>query len=133
MNRKFKFEKLIRDETPQIMESLGVTVHYHHMDEEEFSKALLLKLEEETLEVLEASSRQDLLEELADVVEVLNAILEANNITQQELEWVRNQKAKIKGSFDKRIYCTFVEADLNKNSHLITFTKDQKKYPEIFD
>ena len=81
------------------------------LDDITYKKALKDKLEEEAQEVMQASD-QELLEELADVQEVVDAILKAYGFTKQQLHQAQDEKRNTKGSFDKKIYIkSFTIAD----------------------
>jgi len=56
-------------------------------------------LGEELQEYFESQS----VEELADLVEVIYAILEHKNISLQELEVIRKQKVKERGAFKEKL------------------------------
>ena len=70
------------------------------MDEEEYVRELDRKLCEEVEEYRADGS----IEEMADVLEVLQAICIARGYTLQQLEEVRRKKAAERGGFKKRIY-----------------------------
>ena len=72
-------------------------------------KQLKAKLVEEVNEYLESES----IEELADIFEVINAILLNNNFTLTELEKVREEKAKNNGAFYEKYYLEKID---DKNS-----------------
>ena len=62
--------------------------------------ALKLKLIEEAFEVRDAGP-DDIVEELADVYEVLSALVQAAGVDVEDVEIVRASKAKKRGAFDK--------------------------------
>ncbi|MDY4809720.1 MAG: nucleoside triphosphate pyrophosphohydrolase, partial [Bulleidia sp.] len=70
------------------------------VDEEEYVRELDRKLCEEVEEYRADGS----IEEMADVLEVLQAICIARGYTLQQLEEVRRKKAAERGGFKKRIY-----------------------------
>jgi predicted house-cleaning noncanonical NTP pyrophosphatase (MazG superfamily) len=76
--------KLIRDRIPQIIEAGGRRPVTHVLDEASYHTALLAKLVEEAQEA-SAAAAEDLPAELADVVEVLQALTEAAGITWDQL------------------------------------------------
>ena len=89
--------KLVRDRIPEIIQEDGKTPI---MDEEEYVRELDRKLCEEAEEYRADGS----IEEMADVLEVLQAICIARGYTLQQLEEVRRKKAAERGGFKKRIY-----------------------------
>lgn len=95
-----KYNKLVRDKIPEIMVTNGAKPVTRILDDEEYIKELNIKLREELNEYLESNE----VEELADLEEVLNAILKYKNISREQFEEIRSAKVKKRGSFDKRIY-----------------------------
>ena len=92
--------KLVRDRIPEIIQEDGKTPIIRIVDEEEYVRELDRKLCEEVEEYRAAGS----IEEMADVLEVLQAICIARGYTLQQLEEVRRKKAAERGGFKKRIY-----------------------------
>ena len=69
------------------------------LTDERYLEMLDAKLAEELSEYQESHS----LEELADLLEVLRAVMKARGWTWEELERVRSDKAAKRGGFEKRI------------------------------
>ena len=97
--------KLVRDKIPEIMESKGKKPVTHIAEEKEYNKALMNKLREETEGFLEKPS----LEELADIMEVLNAICALKDINLDKLEEVQEKKFEELGGFEEGIILDKVE------------------------
>ena len=93
------FYKLVRDRIPEIIEADGKTCVYETLSDEEYIRLLDQKLNEELAEYQESKS----LEELADLLEVMQAIVRARGWTLDELEQVRADKAAKRGGFAKKI------------------------------
>ena len=72
---------MIRDRIPEIIQAAGKHCETTVMDDEEYIQALRLKLVEEAQEALQ-SAPNDLLIELADLQEVIIAIMSIYGITQ---------------------------------------------------
>lgn len=68
-------------------------------------KVCLKKLQEEVSEYLE----DNIIEELADVLEVIHAIALFHQVTLSELETVRKKKAVERGGFARRIFLEYVQ------------------------
>lgn len=94
------YNKLVRDKIPEIIQAKGDEPVTHVLDREAFIAALDEKLLEEVREYLAEPS----VEELADIIEVLEAILAAREISQPTLRRAKNVKALKRGSFLQRIY-----------------------------
>lgn len=97
--------KLVRDNIPNIIKANGQVPYYKKLSDEELQKQLKAKLVEEVNEYLESES----IEELADIVEVINAILLNNNFTLDDLEKAREEKVKSNGAFLEKYYLEKIE------------------------
>lgn len=95
-----KFDKLVRDKIPQIVESRGGVAITHIANDTEYWQRLRTKLQEEVGEFLEDTNIE---EELADVLEVIRAICEFKGIDPVGLEKLRDKKATERGGFGARI------------------------------
>lgn len=102
-------EKLIRDRLPDIMRAKGIVVDERILDQEEFVLRLKDKLLEEADEVHECQNVEDLIEELADVLEVIQSIAKATGLSMQQIEHKRLEKLQERGGFDGKIYCNYTE------------------------
>lgn len=98
------YDKLVRDLIPATIKEDGKTPKTRVLkDDAEFLKHLNLKLVEEVQEYLAAEEEIDVLEELADIAEVIQAILVARKLTGMQLEILRRQKADKRGTFTQRV------------------------------
>lgn len=93
------YNKLVRDKIPEIIKQKGKTPMTHIANNEEYKEKLYEKLKEEIEEFL----KEDNQHELADILEVINAICNLKNISQKELELIRKEKVKERGSFKDKI------------------------------
>lgn len=94
-----RYHKLVRDYIPEIIASDGKTCIWTTLSDEEYLTLLDQKLNEELAEYQQSKS----LEELADLLEVMRAVVKARGWTLEELEQVRAEKANKRGGFDKKI------------------------------
>lgn len=93
------YNKLVRDRIPEIIEADGKHCSVETLSDEEYLLLLERKLEEELAEYQDSKS----LEELADLLEVIQAVVKARGWTMVELERVRAEKAAERGGFDEKI------------------------------
>lgn len=93
------YNKLVRDKIPEIIRKNGQEPVTRVLDDAAFLAALDAKLQEEVGEYIESPS----IEELADILEVLEAIVAVRKIPQAELRRKKNAKALKNGSFRERI------------------------------
>lgn len=94
------YNKLVRDKIPQIMESNGEKAITKILNDEEYTKALHTKLDEEVLEF----HQDDNAEELADILEVVFALAKSKGYSEEELLALRNKKREQRGGFDDKIF-----------------------------
>ena len=93
------YNKLVRDRIPEIIESSGKTCTIETLADEKYIAMLDAKLTEELAEYHESKS----LEELADLLEVMGAVVKARGYTWDELTTIRKKKREERGGFEKRI------------------------------
>ena len=97
--KKIVYHKLVRDRIPEIIEADGKTCTCSVLSEEDYLRMLDEKLNEELAEYQESKS----MEELADMMEVIRAVVLARGSSPEEVEEIRRKKAEKRGGFEKRI------------------------------
>lgn len=100
---EFQMKKLIRDRIPDLFSSDEVRFQTEILDQACYLKELKEKLKEETFEILNASTKEELKEELADVLEVIDSIIKAEGLSWDEIKQMQERKREIKGGFDLRL------------------------------
>lgn len=93
--------KLVRDNIPEIITAKGQKPKIHIADQEEYQRRLTDKLSEEVNEYIAEDSNKK--EELADILEVVQALIQNAGYDPLEVEEIRQKKAKKNGAFLKRI------------------------------
>ena len=86
--RKMRYDKLVRDRIPEIIRKEGRNPVTHTAGKKEYSAKLREKLVEESREFQKSGEN----EELADILEVINAIIKENKTTLKKIEKIRKQK-----------------------------------------
>lgn len=94
------FNKLVRDKIPEIIANNNESCKIRILSDEEYLFELNKKIQEELKEYLESGD----IEELADLEEVLRAILDAKNCSYQDFEKIRLAKQEKRGAFKKKIF-----------------------------
>lgn len=92
--------KLVRDNIPDIIAEKGGRANIRILNDSEYRNELIAKMREETSEYEKDNNK----EELADMYEVLKALVEAHGTDMKEIEKIAAQKSKRKGAFGKRIF-----------------------------
>lgn len=107
MERKI-YNKLVRDKIPEIIKVNGKLASVSVLDGPEFKAALKQKLLEEAQEVAGAPD-DELIDELADVMQLVESIAKAYQINVSAIEKHKAEKAKERGAFDKRLRLDSIE------------------------
>jgi predicted house-cleaning noncanonical NTP pyrophosphatase (MazG superfamily) len=98
-----KYEKLVRDRILEIIERAGKTATWRELRDDEFRLALKAKAVEEAQELFGAAD-DALLSELADLEEVVEAVLTMYGHSREELEAFRAKKNEERGAFRRRLF-----------------------------
>jgi predicted house-cleaning noncanonical NTP pyrophosphatase (MazG superfamily) len=99
-----KYPKLIRDKIPELVESQGKKAEVKVLTkDDEYLDFLFSKLVEESTELAHAENESNQHEELADVFEVLEAILELKKLSRSDITTVQEQKRQARGGFKDRL------------------------------
>ncbi|MCI6639225.1 MAG: nucleoside triphosphate pyrophosphohydrolase [Pygmaiobacter massiliensis] len=109
--QKKLYHKLVRDRIPEIIETDGNVCVRETLSDEEYLRLLDEKLDEEVGNYQQNKS----LEELADLLEVLGAVVTARGYTWNQLTTLRKEKREQKGGFEKRILLKEVQTLNNKD------------------
>lgn len=101
--KKYYHQKLIRDRIPEVIIKSGDEYKTRVMGEKEFEKELKKKLIEESKELVNAP-KEELLNELADVLELTKSIASYFKISFSKVEKFQEEKRKKKGGFKKKLF-----------------------------
>ena len=94
-----QYHKLVRDRIPEIIEKTGKTCRTEILTDEAYLALLDEKLGEELAEYQESKS----LEELADLLEVMEAVVTARGYTWEQLQAVKTEKKAARGGFEEKL------------------------------
>ena len=93
------YEKLVRDLIPDLIAAQGEKPNIRILDDAEYRECLSRKIDEEVQEF----HKENNLEELADILEVVYSLAEING-GREELERIYVKKHEARGGFSKRIF-----------------------------
>lgn len=103
------YNKLVRDHIPKIIEQAGKTFTTRILHEDEYLMEVNKKMHEELAEYEAATSKDEAVEELADLLELIYAAANAHGTSIEELESIRKEKAEKRGGFQDRVFLLEVE------------------------
>ena len=95
------YNKLVRDKIPEIIKSSRLEPVTRVLSDDEYEVELEKKLQEEVLEYLNSDGN---MEEVADILEVLFAIIKNRGYTFDDVMQLRNQKLNARGGFEDKIF-----------------------------
>lgn len=107
------YNKLVRDKIPEIIKNNNEIPITKTLNEVEYKKELENKLLEEYNEVISASKKDDYLEELADMLEVIEALALVQNENLEYILKIKSEKKKKRGGFTNKI---FLEKTISKEN-----------------
>lgn len=99
------YRKLVRDRIPEIIRQSGKSCTTEILDDEAYLQMLDEKLNEELAEYQQSKA----MEELADLLEVIRAVIIARGSSMETVEALRISKAQTRGGFSKRVFLVDVE------------------------
>ncbi len=94
-----RYDKLVRDNIPEIIAAKGQTYKIHTASDEEYRVKLIEKLGEEVTEF----TKDPNVEELADILEIVHALAYLLESKPEDIEKIRQTKADERGGFSKKI------------------------------
>lgn len=105
LEKENEYPKLVRDRIPEIIkEKTGEDAKTRILEiKEEYLAFLLKKVEEEAHELANAKDKEHVVEEVADVMELIESILEFYDVDMDTVLKVKKEKSDKRGGFKKRI------------------------------
>lgn len=118
--------KLVRDQIPRLVREAGHQVQFREATPEERPRYLKRKVADEAAELLAADPGQER-EEVADLLEALEALLRERGVDREDLKLVKEAKRKRRGAFER---CLVVESASNSAPAAATETMGLPAWPE---
>lgn len=94
------YNKLIRDNIPEIIAANGGKTEIRQLSDEEYIACLERKLDEE----VEEFHRDKTAEELADILEVVYALAATAGCSRELLTEIYQKKHEVRGGFEKKLF-----------------------------
>ena len=95
-----RYDKLVRDKIPELIRKAGETPITRILEDAEYRERLEKKLDEEVAEF----HKDQNIEELADILEVVLALNESLGYSREELESAYLKKHEARGGFSDRVF-----------------------------
>lgn len=130
--KRFFLNKLVRDNIVDLFAKEGiVSTSFALEDDNDYLEALTQKLIEELQEVFSAENSEELLEELADIEDVLAAFKALLKLDQKDIEAAREKKLALKGSFSKRTFIEYVDVPESNKERIAYFEEKASLFPDL--
>jgi predicted house-cleaning noncanonical NTP pyrophosphatase (MazG superfamily) len=107
--KKFSHNTLWRDNLAEILIEEGAVVHIEQLDEDQYEEALRAKIVEESIEMLESSDQDEVMEGMADILEAMDALCKVYGIKMSEILEIKKEKHADLGGYNKTDLITDVE------------------------
>ncbi|GAB3311307.1 hypothetical protein [Luteimonas notoginsengisoli] len=124
-----EYNKLVRDKVPDDIVHRGELVQVYALQGDALVASLRRKVVEESFEVLEAATIDDIADEIADLAEVTEALMSALKIDMKEIEGRRAKKTEKRGAFEKGLMLarTSLPPPLRSDINALTSSGEQIK------
>lgn len=99
-----RYDKLVRDKIPQIIEHSGKKCSTRILRDEEYLVELRKKFLEEFEEYKATDNSDEAVQELADLLEILYALAEIHGASRERLEQIRARKEEERGGFRDKVF-----------------------------
>ncbi len=113
---KIYYNKLCRDNVPDIIASKGFECEVRALDHDEYRREIIRKVLEEATGVSNHVGRDSLIKELADLVITLDAVTKEFSISDEELDAAVEKNLEEKGGYEDMLYLSW-SADTDYSSH----------------
>jgi predicted house-cleaning noncanonical NTP pyrophosphatase (MazG superfamily) len=104
-----RYRKLVRDRIPEIISGRGLKCNVRRLAGRRYEKALREKVLEEASELLSSRGREEVLNELIDIQELINALRRKLGVGPKRFRQLVARKRKKRGGFTKRLFLESVK------------------------
>ncbi len=98
-----RYQKLVRDRIPEIVAESGLVAITRKLGDDEYVAALRAKISEEATELADAPD-DEVATEIADLQEVIAALMAALKLSPEDVERVRRLRERERGGFATRTF-----------------------------
>jgi len=104
MKKVVKYDKLIRDNIPEIIRGAGWIPTVRVLKEKEFLSAIKKKVLEEAEELIRAKNKKEIIDEIIDIQELLEVLASEAGSTKAEIKKLQTIKREERGGFKKKLF-----------------------------
>lgn len=107
-----RVDKLVRNNTPALLEKWGRICVTRTLDNEEYMQALAVALEDKMKDFqhsFRAFDDEKAVRELADMCEIIGTIVAEIGIPQDSFDKIRESKVALKGDYTNKVFLESVE------------------------
>ncbi|MEI4803450.1 nucleoside triphosphate pyrophosphohydrolase [Bacillus sp. NPDC077411] len=105
------YNKIVRDRVPEMILMSGKTYTSKKLSKQEYIEELSKIGIEEMREFASMQEREHALDSLADALEVIKALAQAEGVTLEDIEHIRKEKEAERGGFEKGVYLVEVSEE----------------------
>ncbi|WP_242223063.1 nucleoside triphosphate pyrophosphohydrolase [Bacillus cereus group sp. BfR-BA-01380] len=105
------YNKIVRDRVPEMILMSGKTYTSKKLSKLEYIAELSKIGIEEMREFASMQEREHALDSLADALEVIKALAQAEGVTLEDIERIRKEKEAERGGFEKGVYLVEVSEE----------------------
>ncbi len=99
-----KYNKLIRDRILEIIKAAGEKPHWRVLGRKEYIKEIKKKILEEAKELTRAKKKEEIVNEIVDIQELIDALSSKLGLTKPEIKKQQKIKNKKRGGFKKKLF-----------------------------
>jgi predicted house-cleaning noncanonical NTP pyrophosphatase (MazG superfamily) len=113
---KIYYNKLCRDKIPGIIREKGFDCEVRQTEHDEYKREIVRKVYEEASGITDRSSREHMIEEIADLVITLDALKSEFGISESDVTAAVQKSISEKGAYVERLYLSWSsDTDYLKN------------------
>jgi predicted house-cleaning noncanonical NTP pyrophosphatase (MazG superfamily) len=128
--RSFLENKLYRDKIITWLESMGSIIELKTLNNQEYDIALREKILEEVKEIVLAKDKQELISEIADVLEVIDSLIVLHGISKDDVTHIKKEKNQSRGGFFDKKFVT-VAHHIPNSTPCNYYIAEPEKHPEV--
>lgn len=108
----FRFNKWVRDNVLNLINKQnGKTILKTPISKDQLLRFIKEKIIEEAKEIKSANKKNEIIEEIADIIEAIDKLKSVLKISDHDVKIIKDKKNIINGSFDDNIIIDYVEVE----------------------